>query len=40
VVETDEKGRPVVFEQTAYAQIGHDDITWMNLVCFGQRQAY
>jgi hypothetical protein len=40
VVETDEKGSPVVFEQTAYAQIGDDGIAWMNLVCSGQRPAY
>ena len=40
MVETDEKGSPVVFEQMAYAQIGHDGIAWMNLVCFGQQPAY
>jgi hypothetical protein len=40
VVETDEKGSPVVFEQTAYAQISDDGIAWMNLVCSGQRPAY
>jgi ketosteroid isomerase-like protein len=37
VVETDEEGSPVVFEQTAYAEIGDEGIAWMNLVCSGQR---
>jgi hypothetical protein len=40
VVETDEQGSRVVFEQTAYAQIGDDGIAWMNLVCSGQRPAH
>ena len=39
VVETGEDGSPVVFEQTAYAQIDGDGIAWMNLVCSGQRPA-
>ena len=37
--ETDDEGRPAVFEQTAYAEIGDDGIAWMNLLCSGQRPA-
>jgi len=39
LVERNEEGSPVVFEQTAYAQIGDNGIAWMNLVCSGQRPA-
>jgi hypothetical protein len=39
VRETDDDGRLVVFEQTAYAEIGDDGFAWMNLVCSGQRPA-
>ena len=39
VSSTDSAGGPVVFEQTAYAEIGDGGITRMNLVCSGERPA-
>ena len=39
VSSTDSAGERVVFEQTAYAEIGDSGIRRMNLVCSGERPA-
>ena len=39
VSSTDSAGERVVFEQTAYAEIGDSGIMRMNLVCSGERPA-
>jgi len=39
VASTDPEIGRTIYEQTAYAEIGEGGITWMNLVCSGDRRA-